>query len=95
MKNELWTNWQNSDFDVSRGLDFTKQGSIFVRIKHLQHVPFSYKLKVINNSQVPKLGTVRIFLAPKHNELQQVLTFTELRLLMTEMDRFVFQCKKN
>lgn len=93
VKNELRTNWQNTDFDITRGLDFNQAGSIFVRNKHLQHVPFNYKLKVVNESQTPTLGTVRIFMAPKHDEQQRLLNFSVQRLLMIEMDRFVFQCR--
>lgn len=45
-RNELATFWQQSDVDLSRGLDFLPRGSVFARFTHLQHAPFSYKIVV-------------------------------------------------
>lgn len=87
--NLLQTHWTNSDVNMSRGLDFAPKGNVYARIKHLQHVPFSYKIRVENSSLVPVRGTVRIFLAPTKNEFDLLLTFSDQRLLMIEMDRFV------
>lgn len=44
--NEFSTFWQQSDVDLSRGLDFSPRGAIFARFTHLQHAPFSYKIIV-------------------------------------------------
>lgn len=38
-------------------------------------------------------GTVRIFMAPKFDEKGQEFKFTEIRLLMMEMDRFTVNCE--
>lgn len=64
---------------------------MYARLKHLQYIPFRYKIEVENKSDVAKQGTVRLFLAPKYNERNLLLTFSEQRLLMIEMDRFVAQ----
>jgi len=45
-RNELATFWQQSDVDLSRGLDFLPRGSVFARFTHLQHAPFNYKITV-------------------------------------------------
>jgi len=45
-RNEFATFWQQSDTDLSRGLDFLPRGSVFARFTHLQHAPFNYKIIV-------------------------------------------------
>lgn len=45
-RNEFATFWQQSDIELSRGLDFMPRGSVFARFTHLQHAPFSYKFVV-------------------------------------------------
>lgn len=45
-RNEFSTFWQKSDIELSRGLDFAPRGSVFARVTHLQHAPFSYKIIV-------------------------------------------------
>lgn len=45
-RNELATFWQQSDVELSRGLDFVPRGSVFARFTHLQHTPFTYKIVV-------------------------------------------------
>lgn len=45
-RNELATFWQQSDINLSRGLDFLPRGNVFARFTHLQHAPFSYKIVV-------------------------------------------------
>ncbi|KAK7790028.1 hypothetical protein R5R35_006635 [Gryllus longicercus] len=87
--NELNTFWQVSDIDLSRGLDFAPRGPVFVRVTHLQHAPFSYRVQV-RNSGAARTGTVRIFLAPRFDERGTPLTFREQRLLFIEMDKFQF-----
>lgn len=50
--NEIVTFWQQADIDIARGLDFSEQkGSIFARVTHLQHSPFTYNITVIFRSQ--------------------------------------------
>ncbi|GLH04004.1 Sex-specific storage-protein 2 [Gryllus bimaculatus] len=43
--NELHTFWQKSDYNIERGLDFSS-GPVLVRVTHLQHVPFFYRIQV-------------------------------------------------
>lgn len=57
-RNEFSTFWQQSDIELSRGLDFAPRGSVFARITHLQHAPFSYKIIV---SKLGKLYYHQIF----------------------------------
>lgn len=95
IKNTLQTFWQESDLDLSRGLDFSPKGTVYARLTHLQHHPFTYKIKVENSAQALRKGTVRIFLAPKCDERDRSLTFEEQRHLMIEMDRFVVDSESN
>lgn len=44
--NNIGTFWQQSDVDLSRGMDFTPRGAVFARFTHLQHQPFSYRIEV-------------------------------------------------
>lgn len=41
--NVLQTYWQQSDINLSRGMDFVPRAPVLARITHLQHVPFIYK----------------------------------------------------
>lgn len=94
VKNTLQTFRQETDVELSRGLDFSPKGAVYARLTHLQHHPFSYKIKVQNEAMVAKKGTFRIFLAPKCDERDRILTFEEQRHLMIEMDRFVADSKE-
>lgn len=85
------THWQQSDIDLSRGLDFVPRGNVFARFTHLQHVPFTYRIRVQNSRGAKLRGTVRIFLAPKFNETGNEMLLRDQRLMMTEMDRFVVE----
>ncbi|XP_050333467.1 phenoloxidase 2-like [Bactrocera neohumeralis] len=87
--NVLQTFWQESDIDLSRGMDFAPRGNIFARFKHLQHAPFTYTIKATNECATKRFGLVRIFLGPKYDEQDQTMTFNEQRLLMIELDKFV------
>lgn len=60
----------------------------------MQHLPFTYTIKVTNNKSLASRGTMRIFLAPKFDEKGNAFPFSELRLLMIEMDRFDLNCKE-
>lgn len=59
-----------------------------IRYQHLDHEPFSYEIKVQNNTDKLRHGTVRIFLAPVYDELGNAIQIDELRRLMIELDRF-------
>ncbi|XP_023292337.2 phenoloxidase 2-like [Lucilia cuprina] len=87
--NILSTFWQQSDLDLSRGMDFVPRGNVFARFTHLQHTPFTYTINVNNAGGAMRFGMVRIFIAPKHDERGQPMLFNEQRLLMVELDKFV------
>ncbi|XP_066260110.1 phenoloxidase 1 [Euwallacea similis] len=85
-RNILQTFWQQSDVDLSRGMDFQPRGSVFVRFTHLQHRPFTYKIGVQSNQA--REGTCRIFLAPKFDERGNPWLFRDQRLQFIELDKF-------
>ncbi|XP_050319431.1 phenoloxidase 2-like [Bactrocera neohumeralis] len=87
--NVLQTFWQQSDVDLSRGMDFVPRGNVFARFTHLQHTPFTYTINVNNDSGAQRFGTVRIFLGPKTDERRQGMLFKDQRLLMIELDKFI------
>lgn len=91
-KNLFATFWQQSDVDMSRGLDFTPRGPVYARLTHLQHSPFTYKITVENSGQ-QRQGTVRIFLAPKFDERGLPFLFRDQKNLFIELDKFVETCK--
>ncbi|KAJ8979152.1 hypothetical protein NQ317_006344 [Molorchus minor] len=86
--NTFQTFWQQSDVDLSRGMDFQPRGPVFVRFTHLQHQAFTYKITVNNESNGNREGTCRIFLAPKHDERGNPWLFREQRLMFIELDKF-------
>ncbi|XP_067616919.1 phenoloxidase 2-like [Eurosta solidaginis] len=87
--NVLNTFWQQSDVDLSRGMDFVPRGSVFARFTHLQHIPFTYTININNDGGAQRFGTVRIFLGPKTDERGQGMLFKDQRLMMIELDKFV------
>lgn len=91
--NVLSTFWQQSDVDLSRGMDFVPRGNVFARFTHLQHAPFTYTININNEGSAQRFGTVRIFLGPKTDERGQQMLFRDQRLLMIELDKFVVACK--
>ncbi|XP_067015424.2 phenoloxidase 1 [Anabrus simplex] len=92
-RNEFNTFWQQSDVELSRGLDIAPQGAVYARLTHLQHAPFTYRIQVENSGQ-PRKGTVRIFMAPKFDERGLPMPFRTQRLLFIEMDRFPVDLRK-
>ncbi|XP_077289769.1 prophenoloxidase 2 [Arctopsyche grandis] len=86
--NNFRTFWQQSDIDLSRGMDFTPRGAVFARFTHLQHEPFAYNITVNNASGSDVMGTVRIFMAPKFDERGLPMQFRDQRLMMIELDKF-------
>ncbi|KAF7269758.1 hypothetical protein GWI33_017214 [Rhynchophorus ferrugineus] len=84
--NTLQTFWQQSDVDLSRGMDFQPRGSVFVRFTHLQYRPFTYKIQV--QSSKATQGTCRIFMAPKYDERGNPWLLRDQRLMFIELDKF-------
>ncbi|XP_049766727.1 phenoloxidase 1-like [Schistocerca cancellata] len=90
--NQFETTYDQNDVNLTRGMDFTPRGNVFARITHLNHKPFSYTINV-NNKGPQRLGTVRIFLAPKFDERGITLLLRDQRLLFIELDRFTTNLK--
>ncbi|XP_068086815.1 phenoloxidase 1 [Anabrus simplex] len=86
-KNELFTFWEKSAANLSRGLDFSPRGAIYANFILLQHQPFTYNIEVENKEGATK-GTVRIFIAPKYDERGDSMQFKDQRKLFVELDRF-------
>ncbi|XP_017787164.1 PREDICTED: phenoloxidase 2-like [Nicrophorus vespilloides] len=91
--NEINTFWQQSDVDLSRGMDFQPRGSVFVRLTHLQHQPYTYNITVNNASGSPKMGMCRIFLAPKFDERGNPWLFRDQKSMFIELDKFKVNLK--
>lgn len=87
-RNVLNTFWSKSDVDLSRGLDFTPRGSVLARFTHLNHAEFTYKITAVNRNNVPRRGTVRIWIGPKEDERGLPFTFRQQKNLLVEMDKF-------
>uniref|UniRef100_A0A481MQJ5 Phenoloxidase n=1 Tax=Nipponaphis monzeni TaxID=196483 RepID=A0A481MQJ5_9HEMI len=92
-RNQLMTFWQQSDVELSRGLDFVPRGSVFARFTHLQHTPYSYNIVIENNGN-QRTGTIRIFIAPKFDERGLPILYREQRKLFVELDRFSQSLKR-
>lgn len=91
--NVFQTFWQQSDVNLTRGLDFVPRGNVFARFTHLQHTPFTYTIQINNDSGAQRFGMCRIFLGPRFDERGTDMLFRDQRLLMIEMDKFVVSCK--
>ncbi|XP_030760912.1 phenoloxidase 1-like [Sitophilus oryzae] len=90
--NILQTFWQQSDVDLSRGMDFQPRGAVFVRFTHLQHRPFMYNIAVM--SDAPRQATCRIFLGPKFDERGNPWLFRDQRLHFIELDKFMVNLRQ-
>ena len=86
--NALHTFWRKSDVNISRGLDFTKTGEVFVQFTHLQYIPYTITMNVVNNSGANRQGMVRIFLAPRNGFDRNAMIFNDQRTFMIELDKF-------
>lgn len=86
--NTFQTFWQQSDVDLSRGLDFVPRGNVFARFTHLQHTDFTYNINVSNNTGAQAMGTCRIFMAARNDERGTPMLFRDQRGMMTELDKF-------
>nr|XP_023022213.1 phenoloxidase 2-like [Leptinotarsa decemlineata] len=91
--NVFETFWQQSDVDLSRGMDFQPRGAILVRFTHLQHTNFSYKITVNNQTTGNREGTCRIFLAPKYDERGNPWLFRDQKTMFIELDKFKVTCE--
>lgn len=90
--NTFQTFWQQSDINLSRGLDFVPRGNVFARFTHLQHTNFMYVININNTTRSPKRGTCRIFIAPQNDERRTRMPYRDQRLMMTELDKFTVAC---
>ncbi|XP_050296602.1 phenoloxidase 1-like [Anthonomus grandis grandis] len=91
-ENELQTFWQQSDVDLSRGMDFQPRGPVFIRFTHLQNINFTYTIKVNSNSS--RQGTCRIFLAPKFDEQGNPWLLRDQKAMFIELDKFKVNLKQ-
>uniref|UniRef100_A0A1E1WVS7 Putative hemocyanin subunit n=1 Tax=Tityus obscurus TaxID=1221240 RepID=A0A1E1WVS7_TITOB len=76
------------ELEMSYGFIFGSDGSYKARYQHLDHEHFSYTINVQSTLPAKKEATVRIFLAPKYDELGNIIPPNELRRLCIEMDKF-------
>ncbi|XP_023012803.2 phenoloxidase 1 [Leptinotarsa decemlineata] len=93
-RNNIQTFWQQSDVDLSRGMDFQPRGSVFVRFTHLNHTEFNYRIIVNNTASGNRQGTCRIFLSPKFDERGNPWLFTHQKHMFIEMDKFTVNLKQ-
>lgn len=89
--NILNTFWQQSQINLSRGMDFQPRGDVFIQFTHLQNHPFTYNITV-NNERSPRQGTCRIFLSPKFDERGNPWLFRDQRNMFIELDKFRVNC---
>ncbi|GFY67426.1 hemocyanin A chain [Trichonephila inaurata madagascariensis] len=79
---------REDELELTHCMNFGSPGSVKARYHHLDHESFSYIINANNNGSEEKKGTVRIFLAPKYDELGNVISLDEQRRLYIEMDKF-------
>uniref|UniRef100_A0A1W7RAE8 Hemocyanin subunit 5b n=1 Tax=Hadrurus spadix TaxID=141984 RepID=A0A1W7RAE8_9SCOR len=91
--NVIKTCFKDDILDLSHAINFDRKGPVKVKYQHLDHEPFTYKIEVTNQGTKTRHAYVRIFLAPKYDELGNELTPNELRRLMIEMDKFNYELK--
>ncbi|KAG5875029.1 hypothetical protein JTB14_008138 [Gonioctena quinquepunctata] len=86
--NEFQTSFQQSEVDISPGMEFQPRGAIQVRFTHLNHSPYTYTITVDNKSESNRVGTCRIFLAPKYDERHKPWLFIYQKNMFIELDKF-------
>ncbi|GFY61043.1 hemocyanin A chain [Trichonephila inaurata madagascariensis] len=86
--NVIHTFIREDELELTHCMNFGSPGSVKARYHHLDHESFSYIINANNNGSEEKKGTVRIFLAPKYDELGNVISLDEQRRLYIEMDKF-------
>ncbi|GFT03171.1 hemocyanin D chain [Nephila pilipes] len=93
--NLVHTYTKDAFLELSHGINL--KNKIQVKYNHLQHEPFSYTIAATNATGAAKKTTVRIFLAPKYDELGNRLVLEDQRRLYIELDKFthVLQPGKN
>nr|AGI42860.1 prophenoloxidase 3 [Penaeus chinensis] len=91
----LVTFFAPSAFDSSRGIDFNRKPeddvTVLIVTDVLDHLEFSYKIRIHNPTSEFKRSKIRIFLAPKFDEDGERLDFAALTHYWTEMDVFETQ----
>ncbi|XP_054709528.1 hemocyanin A chain-like [Uloborus diversus] len=93
ISNVIHTFIREDELELSHCMQFATPGSVRARYHHLDHEAFSYIITTVNNSNVEKQGTVRIFLAPKYDELGNIIPLDEQRRLFIEMDKFSIELR--
>ncbi|GFV70497.1 hemocyanin A chain [Trichonephila clavipes] len=88
ISNVIHTVIREDELELNHCIQFGSQGSVRVRYHHLDHEAFAYVINANNNGTVEKVGTVRLFLAPKYDELGNIIPLDEQRRLYIEMDKF-------
>ncbi|GFW92046.1 hemocyanin A chain [Trichonephila clavipes] len=88
IKNVIHTFIREDELELTHCMHFGSPGSVKARYHHLDHESFSYIITANNNGNAEKTGTVRIFLAPKYDELGNNIPLDEQRRLYIEMDKF-------
>lgn len=84
--NLVHTYSKDAFLELSNGINL--KNKIQVKYEHLDHEPFSYSIAVANNTGADKKTTVRIFLAPKYDELGNRLVLEDQRSMYIELDMF-------
>ncbi|XP_015923306.1 hemocyanin D chain [Parasteatoda tepidariorum] len=84
--NLIHTYSKDAYLELSNGINL--KNKIKVKYEHLDHEPFSYSVGVTNSTGGAKKTTVRIFLAPKYDELGNRLVLEAQRGLYIELDKF-------
>ncbi|XP_046384836.1 phenoloxidase 2-like [Ischnura elegans] len=87
-ENILKTFMETTTTDLQGGLDFIGYTPLKAQTIRLQHVPFSYTIKVGNNLNKICKGTMRIFLSPKFDEKGEKMLFLDQKRLFIELDKF-------
>ncbi|GBL88938.1 Hemocyanin A chain [Araneus ventricosus] len=86
--NVIHTFFREDELELNHCMYFGSPGSVRARYHHLDHESFSYIITSVNNSNEEKQGTVRVFLAPKYDELGNIIPLDDQRRLYIEMDKF-------
>ncbi|XP_067128110.1 hemocyanin A chain-like [Centruroides vittatus] len=84
---------KEDELELSHSINVGRQGSVKVRYQHLDHESYSYTIDTVNNGSTAKKATVRIFLAPKYDELGNEIHIDTQRRLFIELDKFTAEIK--
>nr|CCA94918.1 hemocyanin subunit d [Euphrynichus bacillifer] len=86
VENIVNTFMKEDELELSHGINL--KGSVRVKYEHIDHEPYKYHIEVDNTTGAVKNATVRIFLAPKYDELGNRLVLDNQRGLFIELDKF-------